>query len=127
MSVFSHLLTGDSAAFYANVADDVVWTVMGENHPLAGRYISKDQFLRESYDRVGKVLDAPMKLAVRSVILEGDWAVVELVGQGGRLKSGREYNNTYSWTTRWNDGLKIVEVRAYLDTAMLKEALANNE
>jgi len=45
MSFFSHLLTGDSAAFYANVADGVVWTIMGENHPLAGRYTSREQFL----------------------------------------------------------------------------------
>ena len=40
---------------------------------------------------------------------------------------GYEHNNTYSWTTRWNSELKIIEVRVYLDTAMLQEALANNE
>ena len=76
MSVFSHLLMGD------------VWTVMGENHSLAGRYTFKEQFLRESYGQVGKALDATMRLVMRSVVLEGDWAVVELMGQGGRLKDG---------------------------------------
>ena len=54
---------------------------MGENHSLAGRYTSKEQFLRESYGQVGKVLDATMRLVMRSVVLEGDWAVVELMGK----------------------------------------------
>ena len=58
---------------------------MEENHPLADRYTSKEQFLRESYGQVGKVLDATMRSVMRSVVLEGDWAVVELMGQGGRM------------------------------------------
>ena len=34
--IFKGLETGDGAAFFAHVADDVDWTVMG-THPLAGR------------------------------------------------------------------------------------------
>ena len=61
---------------------------MGENHSLVGRHTFKEQFLRASYSQVGKVLDATMRLVMRSVVLEGDWVVVELMGQGGRLKDG---------------------------------------
>ena len=38
--IFKALETGDGAAFFAHVADDVDWTVMG-THPLAGHYHSK--------------------------------------------------------------------------------------
>lgn len=36
------------------------------------------------------------------------------------------YDNTYSWSTRW-DGGKIIEVRAYLDGLLLNQALTENE
>lgn len=36
------------------------------------------------------------------------------------------YDNTYSWSTRWKDGM-IVEVRAYLDGLLLNRALSENE
>lgn len=54
---------------------------MGENHLLADRYTSKEQFLWESYGWVGKAFNAPMRLAMWSVILEGDCVVVELMGK----------------------------------------------
>lgn len=36
------------------------------------------------------------------------------------------YDNTYSWSTRWENGM-IVEVRAYLDGLLLNRALEENE
>ena len=38
--IFKPLEAGDGAAFFAHVADDVDWTVLG-THPLAGHYHSK--------------------------------------------------------------------------------------
>jgi uncharacterized protein len=38
--IFKALETGDGGAFFAHVADDVDWTVMG-THPLAGHYQSR--------------------------------------------------------------------------------------
>lgn len=35
--IFKGLETGDGAAFFEHVADDVDWTMMG-THPLAGHY-----------------------------------------------------------------------------------------
>ena len=78
----------DTAAFYAHVADDVSWTVMG-SHALSGKYNSKADFLSNSAGRIGAVIDGPMKLKVKSVI-GGDveeWAVIEMVAEA-RCKNG---------------------------------------
>jgi hypothetical protein len=40
--LFAHLESGDGESFFAAVAEDVRWTVMG-THPLAGEYRSKQQ------------------------------------------------------------------------------------
>ncbi|KUI69007.1 hypothetical protein VM1G_04337 [Cytospora mali] len=124
--IFAHLTKGDAAAFYTHVADNVSWTVMG-THALSGHYDSKASFLSTSVARIGAVLEGPMKLQVRSIIGgdEEEWAVIEMVAQS-RCKNGMVYDNTYSWSTRWDDG-KIVEVRAYLDGLLLNKALSENE
>jgi hypothetical protein len=40
---------------------------------------------------------------------------------------GMEYNNQYSWTVGFNEEGKIESVRAYLDTAKLRDALLLEE
>jgi hypothetical protein len=86
-ATFAHLAHGDSAAFYAHVADNVSWTVMG-THLLSGHYGSKAAFL-SAVSRIGAVLEGPMELKVRSVIggeVEA-WAVVEM-GIEAKLLNG---------------------------------------
>jgi ketosteroid isomerase-like protein len=53
--IFAGLEHGDGAAFFAHVADDVDWTVMG-THPLAGQYTSKADFIAATFAKLGKVL-----------------------------------------------------------------------
>jgi hypothetical protein len=52
---FENLSTGNGRAFFDNVAYDVHWTVMG-THPLAGVYKSKENFLKNTFERLNKVL-----------------------------------------------------------------------
>ena len=40
---------------------------------------------------------------------------------------GMDFNNTYSWCMRFDESGKVVEVRAYLDSAMVKQAIEENE
>jgi len=99
---------------------------MGSN-ALSKHYPDKQTFLSTSAARIAAVLDGPMKLHVTSVIggeVE-EWAVIEMASEA-KCKNGMIYNNTYSWSTRWEDG-KIVEVRAYLDGLLLNRALAEND
>jgi len=37
------------------------------------------------------------------------------------------FNNTYSWCMRFDEDGKVVEVRAYLDSQMVKQAIEENE
>ncbi|KAI9800039.1 MAG: hypothetical protein M1833_003568 [Piccolia ochrophora] len=128
-SIFSALETGQFGAMFEHVADDVDWTVMG-HHPLAGRYTSKQSFQEGTLSRLGKVMkeDDPIKLTVRNVIGGDDeeWAVVELIAKG-TAKNGLPFDNTYAWVTRWNTDERIVQVRAYLDSELVKEAIEQNE
>ncbi|KAF2475330.1 uncharacterized protein BDR25DRAFT_101890 [Lindgomyces ingoldianus] len=133
LSIFSNLSTGNTTAFFANVTDDVDWLVAGQSHPLAGHWTSKQRFFEDSWMRVGAVLQKPMQLSIVGVIVEPEGeglkgkAVVELKGVGGVLKDGNEYNNEYCWVVGFNEVGKIASVRAYLDTAKLRDALDGNE
>jgi hypothetical protein len=74
--IFKALETGDGAAFFAHVADDVDWTVMG-THPLAGHYHSKADYAG-AFAKLGKVLPQGAQLHVEHVMVKDDEAVVEL-------------------------------------------------
>lgn len=97
LSIFNHLTSGDAQSFFANVTDDVHWVITGSSHPLAKTWNSKEQFIQESWKRIGSVLQKPMRLSVVSVLvepaegedegLEGR-ALVELKGIDGVMKNG---------------------------------------
>ena len=122
-SIFAGLEHGDGDAFFEHVADDVDWTVMG-THPLAGHYHSKRAFQEATFSKLGKVLPNGAELRVANVIVVGDMAVIELVS-GAIARNGMRFGNHYCWVTRF-DGQRIVEVRAYLDSAMVAELFRQN-
>ena len=122
-SIFAGLEHGDGDAFFAHVADDVDWTVMG-THPLAGHYPSKRAFEEGTFTKLGKVLPDGAQLHVTNVIVSGDMAVVELVSDA-TARNGMRFDNHYCWVTRFDEDT-IVEVRAYLDSAMVAELFRQN-
>jgi len=121
--LFRGLESGDGAAFFAHVADDVDWTVEG-THPLAGRYRSKAEFQQHTFAKLAKVLPDGAQLHVTNLIVSGDWAVVELQSMA-TAKNGLRFDNRYCWVVRFAGG-KIVEVRAYLDSAMVQRLFDEN-
>lgn len=122
--LFANLATGRQAEFFANVADDVDWTVMG-THPLAGRYHSRDEFFDATFHRLNARLREGVVLAVRNVLIDGDQAVVEMDALSTQ-NNGKPFANQYCWVCRFS-GDEIVEVRAYLDSALVRETIAGNE
>ena len=122
--LFAHLESGEADAFFAHVADDVYWTVMG-THPLAGEYHSKADFRASTFARLNKVLREGVLLRVTHLIVQGEWAVVELEALSTAL-NGMPFANRYCWVCRFV-GDTIVEVRAYLDSALVARLLAENE
>lgn len=122
--LFSHLEAGSGQAFFEHVADDVDWTVQG-THPLAGRYFSKGEFLDHTFARLNRILLDGTQLRVQHVLTDGDWAVVEL-RSFATAKNGMSFDNRYCWVMRFEEDL-IVEVRAYLDSALVQRLIDENE
>ena len=121
--IFRSLETGDGAGFFAHVADDVDWTVEG-THPLAGHYLSKADFLAHTFQKLAKVLPQGTQLHVENILQSEDWAVVELRSLA-TAKNGLRFDNRYCWVCRFK-GDKIVEVRAYLDSALVARLFQEN-
>ena len=121
--IFAHLETGSGNQFFAHVAEDVDWTVQG-THPLAGHYTSKQDFHAHTFTRLNKILPGGTQLHVEQVFTDGDWAIVEL-RSFATAKNGMRFDNHYCWVTRF-DGDFIVEVRAYLDSALVAELFRQN-
>jgi len=121
--IFSNLESGDGKEFFDHVSDGVDWTVEG-THPLAGHYHSKAEFLAHTFEKLGKVLPKGAELYVEHVLVSGDWAVVEL-RSNATAKNGLKFDNRYCWVCRFVNGT-IVEVRAYLDSALVARLFEEN-
>jgi len=122
--LFENLSTGMASAFFQNLTDDVHWTVMG-THPLAGVYKSKEDFLKKTFERLDKVLKGGVILNVNHTLVSGDTAVVEM-NQTSTALNGKAFPNTYCWVVRFVDGM-ITEVRAYVDSFLVKQVIEENE
>jgi len=121
--LFKNLESGDGKGFFDHVANDVDWTVEG-THPLAGHYHSKADFLSHTFAKLDKVLPQGAQLHVEHVLVSGDWAVVELRSEA-TAKNGLRFDNRYCWVCRFENGT-IVEVRAYLDSALVARLFREN-
>ena len=121
--IFEGLETGDGAAFFQHVAEDVDWTVMG-THPLAGHYSSKKAFIEGTFAKLGRVLPQGAQLHVEHLLVKDDQAVVELRSLA-TAKNGMRFDNYYCWVVYFKDEV-IVKVRAYLDSAMVARLFAEN-
>jgi uncharacterized protein len=91
--LFENLSTGNGSAFFHNVANDVRWTVMG-THPLAGVYKSKEDFLKNTFERLDKVLKGGVIMKVDHTLVSGNTAVVEMTSTSTAL-NGKAFPNTY--------------------------------
>jgi len=121
--IFRNLESGDGKKFFDHVAEDVDWIVEG-THPLAGHYRSKSDFLAHTFEKLARVLPQGTQLRVEHALVNGDWAVVELQSHA-TAKNGLRFDNRYCWVCRFvND--TIVEVRAYLDSALVAQLFAEN-
>jgi ketosteroid isomerase-like protein len=121
--IFTTLVVGNGGKFFSHVADNVDWTVEG-THPLAGHYQSKADFLSHTFEKLAKVLPQGTQLQVEHTLVSGDWAVVELRSLAS-AQNGLRFDNRYCWVCRFS-AHKIVEVRAYLDSALVARLFEEN-
>jgi len=124
--MFKPLEEGRGQEFFAKSVDPHVdWTVTGSQNPLGGHYTSAQDFAIATFSRLSKVLKGPLALKVTNVIASGDQASVELQADS-ICNNGLPFDNFYAWNITVKEG-KIVRVRAYLDSALVKMALEQNE
>jgi ketosteroid isomerase-like protein len=127
--LFGNLAHPDTmSAFFERVADDVDWTVAG-THPIAGRYTDKQVFLEATFDRLRPLMREGIHLELRHLFVDGDTAVVELQAMSTTL-DGSPYDYILCWVCRFDSaepGATVVEVRAYLDSAMVTWTITRNE
>ncbi len=122
--VFNYLQNGENEKFFEKVADNVNWTVMG-THPLAGVYKTKQEFVYKTFIRLNKLLKDEIVLKVNNIIVEENYAVVEMISLSTAL-NGIPFNNTYCWIVKFENEI-IVEVRAYVDSALVQKVIDENE
>jgi uncharacterized protein len=122
-NIFKGLQNGDGAAFFAHVADDVDWIVMG-THPLAGHYASKKAFIAGTFDKLARVLPQGAQLHVEHLMVKDEQAVVELHSLA-TARNEMRFDNRYCWVVYFKSGV-IVRVRAYLDSAMAARLFEEN-
>ena len=122
-NIFKGLEQGDGASFFEHVDDKVDWIVEG-THPLAGHYKSKSDFVAGTFAKLAKVLPNGAQLVVEHLIVKDDQAVVELHSLA-TAKNGLKFDNRYCWVCRFVNRT-IVEVRAYLDSALVARLFAEN-
>ena len=107
--IFRGLETGDGAAFFEHVADNVDWTVLG-THPLAGHYRSKQAFLEGTFAKLNQVLSRGAELYIEHMLVKDSDAVLELRSRA-TAKNGMRFDNRYCWVVHF-EGETIVNVRA---------------
>jgi len=123
-NLFKNLETGNSDNFFKDVSNDVSWTVMG-THPLAGTYHSKEDFISHTFRRLNRILEEGVILKVKNILLHDDTAVVEMESISTAI-NGKPFNNTYCWVVYFKNEV-IVEVRAYVDSALVQKVIDENE
>jgi ketosteroid isomerase-like protein len=85
--------------------------------PLAGHYSSKKAFIEGTFAKLGRVLPQGAQLHVEHLLVKDNQAVVELRSLA-TAKNGMRFDNRYCSVVYFRDEV-IVEVRAYLDSAMV--------
>ena len=111
---------GEDRAFFALVAEDVRWTVIGTTS-ISGTYTSLRDFQAVVATLTAK-LEGGIRPSVRSILADGDLVAVQWEASA-RTVSGGAYDQKYSWVMRLEQG-KVREVTAYLDTQLLCDVLA---
>lgn len=120
-AIFAELAEGNGRPFVAALSDDMKWHMTGTN-AWSGSYIGK----REVIDRLLTPLFAQFETRYKNravrLVAEDDMVVVECRGEVV-TRQGKPYNNTYCYVCRMRDGM-ICELTEYMDTELVREALA---
>ncbi|OTA35931.1 hypothetical protein BTJ68_04164 [Hortaea werneckii EXF-2000] len=98
------------------------------DHPAAGHFTSLEAWKQGALGTINQILREPLALKVVNVVGGGrdqEWALVELEANAV-CKNGMPYPQRYAWVMRFDETGIIVQVRAYLDSALVQKAVDSN-
>lgn len=102
------------------LAEESEWTVAGVS-PVSGTYRSRDAFMKEAAVPINAKFATPLVPDVKHILAQGEHVVVLWDGTA-TAKDGRQYENSYAWHMRMQNG-QITRVTAFLDTWRLVELM----
>jgi uncharacterized protein len=112
---FETLSSGDLERLRPLLHEDATWTVMATGIPGAGEKKGRNVIIDEFLAPVRGIFeDGDPKVSIVNLISKGRLVAAETRG-AGRLKSGKPYNNVYSWMIEI-DADKIRALREYMDS-----------
>ncbi|WNJ82178.1 nuclear transport factor 2 family protein (plasmid) [Cedecea neteri] len=110
----------DKEVFYAAMADDIKFTVMGTTR-LSMVVHGKQEMADKIITPLTAAIEDGHKVVLDQFIGEGDWVV--MLSRGFAVgKNGQPYNQHYAQIFRLEEGL-VTEWTEYLDTGMLERIL----
>jgi ketosteroid isomerase-like protein len=116
--IISDLSNGNYEMLFDSMSDDMKWTWMGSNN-LSKTFNGKKAVVNELWGAVKTTIVQPYKFIINNLIAEGDYVVVEGIGQNMTV-GGKLYNNKYCWVCRIV-ATKLKEVNEYMDTELVSQ------
>ena len=118
--VFDGLSRADGRAFFDAMDDGIVWIIEGQSR-FSRRYDGKAAVQNELAPALFANFASDYRNHADAIIAEDDRVVVLARGEVKTVR-GEDYNNSYCFVLRMNDG-KIVELREYMDTSLAEARL----
>lgn len=119
---FEAMGRSDIRPLYDLMTDDFAWVIEGQTR-FSRRFDGKDKVKRKLLDPLFDAFATPYRFTIDEMIGEGDRVVV--LGRGEvKTKAGMDYNNSYCFVLRLADG-RLVELREYLDTALVERVFGS--
>lgn len=103
----------DVKAAFANLADDVSWTIPGTIPGLSGTKRGKREIFA-FLEGVAKTFPAGLRSQTTAAHVAGDTVILEMTNRG-TTASGKAYENQYCFVFEVKGG-KIGAIREYVDT-----------
>jgi ketosteroid isomerase-like protein len=112
---------GDSGPFFALIAEDVRWTVIGST-PVSGVYESKQALVEAAFGPLLERLAGTLSTRFVDLAAEGDKVFLRFESSGV-AKTGLHYEQVYCFAMVMREQ-RVVEAVAYLDTELLAKVFS---
>ncbi len=118
---FDLLARGQLHEFLTHYVDEkVYWEITGSS-VIAGIYQSREALVLGAMSKVSAALTGPIKMAIQSIYVDDDVAIVEMRSIA-TAKAGHAYDNQYAWIMKFSEG-KIIHCRVYYDDVLVDKTL----